>query len=100
MPSATALKSKQQYNDKLCKLLDEHEKAFLVHADNVGSRQFMDIRTVRAAARLNPPDAQRTVPTLFLGFSGRPPRPPRPPRPRPPLTSASRSPLTTTGPPP
>ena len=45
MPSATALKSKQQYNDKLCKMLEEHDKAFLVHADNVGSRQFMDIRT-------------------------------------------------------
>ena len=47
MPSAAALKSKQVYNDKLCKLLDEHERAFLVHADNVGSRQFMDIRSVR-----------------------------------------------------
>jgi hypothetical protein len=70
MPSATALKSKQQYNDKLCKLLDEHEKAFLVHADNVGSRQFMDIRTVRAAARLNPPDAQRTVPNPFSRVFG------------------------------
>jgi large subunit ribosomal protein LP0 len=47
MPSATALKQKQLYNDKFCKLLDTHDKAFLVHADNVGSRQFMDIRTVR-----------------------------------------------------
>ena len=55
MPSATALKSKQAYNDRLCKLLDEHDKAFLVHADNVGSKQFMDIRTVRVATRLNPP---------------------------------------------
>ena len=68
MPSATALKSKQQYNDKLCKLLDEHEKAFLVHADNVGSRQFMDIRTVRAAARLNPPAAKTEPNPFFLSL--------------------------------
>mmetsp|Transcript_38174 Transcript_38174/g.94696 ORF Transcript_38174/g.94696 Transcript_38174/m.94696 type:complete len:314 (-) Transcript_38174:177-1118(-) len=44
MPSAANLKVKQAYNDKLCKLLDNHDRAFLVHADNVGSRQFMDIR--------------------------------------------------------
>ena len=37
----------QQYDAKLCKLLDTYDKAFLVHADNVGSRQFMDIRRVR-----------------------------------------------------
>ena len=47
MPSKGVLAVKQKYNDRLCKLLDEHERAFLVHADNVGSRQFMDIRTVR-----------------------------------------------------
>jgi len=44
MPSASALKSKQAYNDKLCTLLDNHTRAFVVGADNVGSRQFMDIR--------------------------------------------------------
>jgi len=44
MPSASALKSKQAYNDKLCTLLDNHTRAFIVGADNVGSRQFMDIR--------------------------------------------------------
>eukprot|EP00740_Mantoniella_antarctica_P007302 CAMPEP_0181350560 /NCGR_PEP_ID=MMETSP1106-20121128/1327_1 /TAXON_ID=81844 /ORGANISM="Mantoniella antarctica, Strain SL-175" /LENGTH=312 /DNA_ID=CAMNT_0023463033 /DNA_START=213 /DNA_END=1151 /DNA_ORIENTATION=- len=44
MPSAAVLKVKQAYNDKICKLLDDHDRAFLVHADNVGSRQFMDIR--------------------------------------------------------
>ena len=48
MPSAAILKVKHAYNDRLCKLLDDHYRAFLVHADNVGSRQFMDIRTVRA----------------------------------------------------
>lgn len=31
---------------KLCQLLDKYEKAFLVGADNVGSKQFMDIRKV------------------------------------------------------
>lgn len=45
MPSATALKAKQLYNEKMQKLLESHDKAFLVHADNVGSKQFMDIRT-------------------------------------------------------
>ena len=44
MPSASALKSKQAYNDRLCALLDNHTRAFIVGADNVGSRQFMDIR--------------------------------------------------------
>lgn len=33
-----------QYDAKLCELLDTHTKCFVVHADNVGSRQFMDIR--------------------------------------------------------
>jgi len=32
------------YDEKLCNLLDTYDKLFLVHADNVGSRQFMDIR--------------------------------------------------------
>ena len=35
-----------QYDAKLCNLLEVYDKAFLVHADNVGSRQFMDIRKV------------------------------------------------------
>jgi hypothetical protein len=47
MPSAAVLKVKQAYNDKICNLLENHDRAFLVHADNVGSRQFMDIRAVR-----------------------------------------------------
>ena len=63
MPSATALKTKQVYNDRLCKLLDEHERAFLVHADNVGSRQFMDIRSVRFVPAETPHDAAE--PALF-----------------------------------
>ena len=61
MPSKGVLAVKQKYNDRLCKLLDEHERAFLVHADNVGSRQFMDIRTVRVLPP--PPDVR-----IFLGF--------------------------------
>ncbi len=35
-----------QYDTKLCGLLDEYDRAFVVHADNVGSKQFMDIRRV------------------------------------------------------
>ena len=35
-----------QYDAKLCEYLDTYDRAFLVHADNVGSKQFMDIRAV------------------------------------------------------
>ena len=35
-----------QYDEKLCHLLDTYDKLFLVHADNVGSKQFQDIRRV------------------------------------------------------
>ena len=35
-----------QYEAKLFKLLDYYDKAFLFCADNVGSKQFMDIRAV------------------------------------------------------
>jgi large subunit ribosomal protein LP0 len=44
MPSLAVLEKKGQWDTKLCELLDTHTKCFLVHADNVGSRQFMDIR--------------------------------------------------------
>lgn len=39
-----------QYDAKLSHLLDTHSKLFIVHADNVGSKQFMNIR---AALRPN-----------------------------------------------
>ena len=39
-----------QYEAKLFKLLDTYNKAFLFCADNVGSKQFMDIRAVRDSA--------------------------------------------------
>lgn len=35
-----------QYDSKLCGLLEEYEKCFIVVADNVGSKQFQDIRRV------------------------------------------------------
>lgn len=44
MPSASRLSDKEKYDAKLCGLLDEYDRAFVVHADNVGSKQFMDIR--------------------------------------------------------
>lgn len=44
MPSATKLVKKEAYDAKLCSYLDEFTKAFIVHADNVGSKQFQDIR--------------------------------------------------------
>ena len=58
-------KSLRQYDAKLCKLLDTYDKAFLVHADNVGSRQFMDIRRVRdfEFAKFS----QRDQPSIELG---------------------------------
>jgi len=44
MPGAAKIEKKEAYHAKLCKLLDTHDKAFIVHADNVGSNQFMNIR--------------------------------------------------------
>ena len=38
-----------QYRQRLNQYLQTYDKAFIVHADNVGSRQFMDIRKVGAA---------------------------------------------------
>ena len=46
MPSAAFIK-KQGYAKRVAQLLDNYDTALLVHADNVGSRQFMDIRAVR-----------------------------------------------------
>lgn len=42
-----------QYDKRLCEYLDEYDTAFLVHADNVGSKQFMDIR--RALREMDSP---------------------------------------------
>lgn len=47
MPSGAILQKKLKFAAKVQDLLDNHSKALLVHADNVGSRQFMDIRAVR-----------------------------------------------------
>jgi len=44
MPGASKLDKKEAYHNKLCKLLDTYEKAFIVGADNVGSMQFQNIR--------------------------------------------------------
>ena len=46
MPSAAAIK-KAAYAKRVDELLDNYGTAFLVGADNVGSKQFMDIRAVR-----------------------------------------------------
>lgn len=53
MPSAVKLEKKEAYDKKLCDYLDDYDTAFLVHADNVGSKQFMDIR--RALRELESP---------------------------------------------
>ena len=46
MPSAAAIK-KAAYAKRVDELLDNYDTAFLVGADNVGSKQSMDIRAVR-----------------------------------------------------
>jgi len=44
MPGASKIAAKEAYHAKVCKLLSTFEKAFIVGADNVGSKQFQDIR--------------------------------------------------------
>jgi len=44
MPSASKLEKKEEYHRRLCEYLDTYDKAFIVGADNVGSKQFQDIR--------------------------------------------------------
>jgi large subunit ribosomal protein LP0 len=44
MPSATKLEKKEAYHNRLCDYLNTFDKAFIVHADNVGSKQMSDIR--------------------------------------------------------
>jgi hypothetical protein len=56
-----------QYEAKLFKLLDTYNKAFLFCADNVGSKQFMDVRAVRSLFLLHA-QAPRTVKAHGLPF--------------------------------
>lgn len=44
MPHGAKLAKKEKYDAKLCEMLAKYNKAFVVHADNVGSKQFQDIR--------------------------------------------------------
>jgi len=44
MPSATKLEKKEAYHNRLCDYLNTYDKAFVVGADNVGSKQMSDIR--------------------------------------------------------
>lgn len=44
MPGAAKIVQKEAYHAKVCDLLERHDKAFIVHADNVGSMQFQNIR--------------------------------------------------------
>lgn len=43
----TRQQKKESYDKKFCELLEKYDKAFVVHADNVGSKQFQEIRAVR-----------------------------------------------------
>mmetsp|Transcript_6 Transcript_6/g.15 ORF Transcript_6/g.15 Transcript_6/m.15 type:complete len:316 (-) Transcript_6:330-1277(-) len=40
----TRQQKKESYDKKFCELLEKYDKAFVVHADNVGSKQFQEIR--------------------------------------------------------
>mmetsp|Transcript_26696 Transcript_26696/g.58205 ORF Transcript_26696/g.58205 Transcript_26696/m.58205 type:complete len:315 (+) Transcript_26696:98-1042(+) len=44
MPGAAKIGKKEAYHSRLCDLLEKHDRAFIVHADNVGSMQFQNIR--------------------------------------------------------
>jgi len=45
MPKVVTRQGKKEaYDAKLCSLLESYDKAFLVHADHVGSKQFQGIR--------------------------------------------------------
>ena len=44
-----------QYDQKLCSFMDKYTKAFIVHADNVGSNQMMMIRKARRRPLLQKP---------------------------------------------
>lgn len=44
MPFGARLAKKEKYDAKLCAMLEKYDRAFIVHADNVGSNQFMKIR--------------------------------------------------------
>lgn len=44
MPGQAKIAQKEAYHAKLVDLLERHDKAFIVHADNVGSMQFQNIR--------------------------------------------------------
>lgn len=44
MPGPSRLEKKEAYHEKLCKMLETFDKAFIIGADNVGSNQFQLIR--------------------------------------------------------
>merc|ERR1712087_761180 len=44
MPSAARLVKKQALADKIFDMLDNYSSGFIVHADNVSSKQFMNVR--------------------------------------------------------
>lgn len=44
MAPETRAQKKERYFNKVCSFLDEYDRAFIVHADNVSSNQFMLIR--------------------------------------------------------
>jgi large subunit ribosomal protein LP0 len=45
----TRAQKKEAYDKKFCNLLETFDKAFIVHADNVGSKQFQNIRAALRA---------------------------------------------------
>ena len=66
-----------QYDAKLCGYLEEFDRAFIVHADNVGSKQFMDIRAVRLVS--TPAVGAQNLYCLIRSRASRIRHPPPPP---------------------
>merc|ERR1712118_27411 len=44
MPSAARLVKKEAFAERIFEMLDTYSSGFIVHADNVSSKQFMDVR--------------------------------------------------------
>lgn len=92
--SRTVVEKKVKYDQKLCGFMDKYTKAFIVHADNVGSNQMMMIRKARRRKRCHVIETQGRGYTAALSVAGCPLRPAAAMagrgRPTPPADAASR----------
>jgi hypothetical protein len=66
-PALLLLLPVPQYHNRLCDYLNTFDKAFVVHADNVGSKQMSDIRAVSLPATGSPPHSSPPPPPAAVG---------------------------------